>query len=368
MLPLLLSVFCSFIVLARSHVPLPNITLPWGTWQSTQYDSNGDFYTFENIRFGKPPTGDLRFRASESPDPIDEPETLQNSTYGPTCIQIDVNEPCAPGPDELITTLAKSNLSAGLPPFKTVQDEDCLFLDVYVPRKVLEGKSAPAPVVVWIYGGAFVYGGKNEFGSLVPLYNGTGWMNAGTAAGHDMIFVVGNYRVGAYGWLAGKTMEKEGTPNAGLSDQRLLLQWVQDYIHLFNGDKKSVSAWGQSAGAGSIMHHLLAEKGTRDPLFRKAIMQSPAVSWSADRFHTMEGVFNNFTVFAGCESGDIQCLRDAPAKDLIEANQDLFVSGTQCTGVFDVGPSLDGILIHDLPPLAFSKGSSYQLAPLSFVY
>jgi carboxylesterase type B len=50
---------------------------------------------------------------------------------------------------------------------------------------------------------------------------------------------------GALGFLAGTTMEKEATPNVGLWDQRAVMEWIQKYIHLVNGDADDVTAWGQ---------------------------------------------------------------------------------------------------------------------------
>jgi carboxylesterase type B len=50
---------------------------------------------------------------------------------------------------------------------------------------------------------------------------------------------------GALGFLAGTTMEKEATPNVGLWDQRAVLEWIQKYIHLVNGDADDVTVWGQ---------------------------------------------------------------------------------------------------------------------------
>ena len=41
-------------------------------------------------------------------------------------------------------------------------------------------------------------------------------MNAAKAFDHDVMFVAENYRLGAFGWLAGQYMEKYGTLNAGL--------------------------------------------------------------------------------------------------------------------------------------------------------
>ncbi len=40
-----------------------------------------------------------------------------------------------------------------------------------------------------------------------------------------MIGVVINYRLGAFGWLAGPDVAQNGTLNAGLHDQRLALEW-----------------------------------------------------------------------------------------------------------------------------------------------
>lgn len=38
-------------------------------------------------------------------------------------------------------------------------------------------------------------------------------------------------------------------------DQQMALQWVQQYIHLFGGDNRKVTIFGESAGAGSVMLH-----------------------------------------------------------------------------------------------------------------
>lgn len=35
----------------------------------------------------------------------------------------------------------------------------------------------------------------------------------------------------------------------------MALQWVQQYIHLFNGDNARVTIFGESAGGGSVMLH-----------------------------------------------------------------------------------------------------------------
>ena len=47
-----------------------------------------------------------------------------------------------------------------------------------------------------------------------------------------MIVIDFNYRVGPWGFLASKEIQGNGDLNAGLLDQRFVLQWVQKYIHL----------------------------------------------------------------------------------------------------------------------------------------
>lgn len=63
------------------------------------------------------------------------------------------------------------------------------------------------------YGGAFAFGSKNQIG---PLYTGRSLI---AKSKYSTIFVAGNYRLGAFGWLAGDYMQKNAQPNAGLYDQ-----------------------------------------------------------------------------------------------------------------------------------------------------
>ena len=92
------------------------------------------------------------------------------------------------------------------------------------------------------------------------------------------MFVAINYRLGAFGWLSGPTLQSDGTANAGLYDQRLALEWVQKNIHLFGGDANCVTVAGESAGGGSIMHQITAFGGLKGAApFQQAILQSPGL-------------------------------------------------------------------------------------------
>lgn len=79
-----------------------------------------------------------------------------------------------------------------------------------------------------------------------------------------------NYRLGILGFLS----YPEGgiTGNFGLKDQALALKWVQENIHLFNGDADNVTAFGESAGSACIHLHMYSDSSKK--LFHKAILQS----------------------------------------------------------------------------------------------
>lgn len=133
---------------------------------------------------------------------------------------------------------------------------------------------------------------------------------------NSFIYVASNYRVGAYGFLAGSSIEADGNPNAGLHDQRAALQWIQDFIGLFNGNKDEVTAMGESAGAGSILHHLTANGGTQNPLFKRAILQSPAFEPAPDRRGVLENKYQIMLREAGCAGKGLPCLRRATPQQL----------------------------------------------------
>ncbi|KAL8850387.1 MAG: hypothetical protein Q9221_004707 [Calogaya cf. arnoldii] len=337
---------------------LPILTLPYATYRAASYNPNGDIYTFKNVRFAAPPTGNRRW-ARPAP-PLPEPG-IQDGSYGPICKQAPLKGPQLTGPGaKLPLGRALNQYLAGIPvPSFEAADEDCLFLDLRIPAAAIKDPSLKLPVISWFYGGAYIFGGKDQFSDAIPFYGGTGLVQQ---SGGNVIYVSSNYRLGAYGFLAGSTMERDGLPNAGLYDQRAVLQWIQDHIHLVGGDKTKVSAWGESAGAGSIMHHLTAFGGTQDPLFSRAVLQSPAFQPKFDRRGDLEVTFQNFTALAGCAGEGLACLRAASADALDNANVKLNEGGLP--GTFAVGPSADGSWIRQLPSLELAQGNFFPSVSL----
>ena len=134
----------------------------------------------------------------------------------------------------------------------TVGDE-WLNLTVWTP----DPGRAGLPVLVWISGGGYL-----ACDSANPHLAGD------VLAASGSVVVSAHYRTGAEGFL-----HLSGAPdNRGVLDQLAALLWVHDNIGSFGGDPGNVTAFGQSAGAGSIAALLCLPEAVG--AFRRAILQS----------------------------------------------------------------------------------------------
>lgn len=164
-----------------------------------------------------------------------------------------------------------------------------------------------------------------------------------------------NYRLGALGWLAGPSFQQQGgTSNAALYDQRLAIEWVKQYIHLFGGDPEQITLLGQSAGGGSIMHQITAYGGQQPVPFQRAIPQSPGwfpVSSPYIQESAAQRFYSNLNVTTLAEA------RSASTAAVITANL-LTVYGS-LYGQFSFGPVVDGIFVPAQPGLALLTHIAY---------
>ncbi|TMZ31294.1 carboxylesterase/lipase family protein, partial [Klebsiella pneumoniae] len=132
--------------------------------------------------------------------------------------------------------------------------DDWLTCNVWAP----EPGTGRLPVMVWIYGGAYLIGHSSD-----PVYDGTRLAREG-----GVVVVTFNYRVAMEGFG-----QIEGAPaNRGLLDQIAALTWVRDNIGAFGGDPENITVFGESAGAGSIAALLAMPRASG--LFHRAIAQS----------------------------------------------------------------------------------------------
>ncbi|CAL4120142.1 unnamed protein product, partial [Meganyctiphanes norvegica] len=178
------------------------------------------YKAFSGIPFAKPPVNELRFKR---PVPGSAWSGIRDGSWpSPMCPQYDM------------AGFLSGNMTM-------TGQEDCLFLNVYVP----EGctcKRMRLPVMVFIHGGGFVIGG-------VEGYLPDKFMT------RDVILVEIQYRLGFLGFLS--TDDEVAPGNLALKDQELSLRWVQDNIASFGGDPSKVTIFGESAGGISVHMQML---------------------------------------------------------------------------------------------------------------
>ncbi|EXJ66348.1 carboxylesterase 2 [Cladophialophora psammophila CBS 110553] len=279
---------------------------------------------WKGIRFAAPPTGSHRWQAPQAPQ-TNRDAVIQANHFGPIC----------PQNQDTTNTLVPLN--------STGSSEDCLFLNVYAPPNA----ASPLPVLFYIHGGGYGRGnGQQDLSAIINANN------------NSFVGVTIQYRLGAFGFLAGDEVFRNGVVNAGLLDQYLALQWAQKYISLFGGDPNHVTIAGQSAGRFPPSLQDMAYGGSQgQSLFRNTIASSPYLpmqygykDWQPSQayyaFASMVGCAP--TLPYGAHPNTIfECLVSQDSATLQNASATLSESGKYGTWAFL--PVTDGIFVQDLP-------------------
>ncbi|KAH7885008.1 Alpha/Beta hydrolase protein [Phlebopus sp. FC_14] len=303
----------------------------------------GPVTKYLGIPFAQPPTGNLRFQLPQSLPAYNE--SFSAIEYGPACPQQIYTVPYIQElPQEVIDYLVDNVYSAILP-----SAEDCLTLNVVTPTG--STPESELPVVVWIFGGAFEFGGTSS-------YDGGIIVGQSIALGVPAIYVSMNYRVNAFGFLASQEVKDAGLGNFGLQDQRLALRWVQKYISAFGGDPTKVTIWGESAGAISAALQMVTNGGDAEGLFRAAFMQSGSPIPVGDITHGQK-YYDAIVDETGCSGSPdtLQCLREVPYDILLGAvNKSPSISSYQSLKLAWL-PRVDGVFLMDDPQHLVQQGS-----------
>merc|ERR1712223_1654687 len=210
-------------------------------------------------------------------------------------------------------------------------------LDVNIQKKL--------PAMAWIHGGSPITG-SNNFDEAGPGY----------IIDEDVILVTVNYRLGPFGFLFMGDDNVSG--NAGLKDQVMALEWVQENIANFGGDPDTVTIFGESAGSFSVSVHLLSPLSV--DLFHRAIMQSRSAigpGWNPVTPETGKLCAARLAEKLECseEKDILNCLEGREMEEILVHTYDLGIT-TCWMAVPDIDYSSEPFLIGD-PEEIMSSGN-----------
>ncbi|HBP57114.1 MAG TPA: carboxylesterase [Verrucomicrobiales bacterium] len=226
---------CCIAVIISTVTASDTVLTQYGRVQGTE-SRDESVEVFKGIPYAAPPVGDLRWHPPQPPAKWSSIRVCDQ--FAPQSLQRG----------------KRKNAN---------QSEDCLYLNVWTPRKRHVEKY---PVMVWIHGGGFTQGSGHKAG-----YNGT------QLAQRGVVVVTINYRLGALGFMTHPELSAESphgsSGNYAILDQIEALKWVRGNISKFGGNPDNVTIFGESAGGTSV--YLLTATPLSKGLFHRAILQSP---------------------------------------------------------------------------------------------
>ena len=224
-------------------------------------DSNSSYiYEFLGIRYGKAPTGQLRF----------QPCVLNNNSFGENT---DTNTSIYDATTYGDMCPQESNYTSPIG-----VSEDCLFLNIWTPASAVNSiyNDDGLPVMVFIHGGSFLFGAGSDA-------NGSLFVKQGN---NEIVYVSINYRMGIFGFLQSEMLYDEGNQGTygfnwpsygglnGLNDQISAIKWVYENIHNFGGNGKNITIFGESAGGQSVCSLTISPLLYNTNLFYQSIVES----------------------------------------------------------------------------------------------
>jgi para-nitrobenzyl esterase len=160
---------------------------------------------FIGIPFAQPPIGTLRFKP---PMPLPPVNSSSSGIYNATAA-------AHKGGFPLLNCFQISGKNS------THGEEDCLYLDIFLPLYINNGTLLP--VVIYIYGGGFQTSDPHNPSHLISLYQ-------------NVIYVAIRYRVNIFGFMASTALSAsrsgpvQSSGLQGFEDQQMAIKWVRENI------------------------------------------------------------------------------------------------------------------------------------------
>lgn len=301
---------------------------------------------FLGVPYATPPVGSLRFMPPVTPSLWKN--TRLADRFSPVCPQ---KPPDIGNRTEALLDYPRGRLLylEKLLPLLANQSEDCLYLNLYVPRtETGEEEPIPVPCIVYVHGESFEWNSGNPYDGTV------------LASSARVIVVTINFRLGVLGFL--KTGTKGSAQgNFGLMDLVAGLHWLRENLPAFGGDPERVTLMGHGTGA-ALVNYIAVSPVAKELLHRVILLSGSGLSpWALQRDPLF--VKRKVAEQTGCH-GDLleddlaPCLRLKPLSQLlcITIDPPRFLPG--------FAPFIDGTILlnpaqsHSSASLSSSSSSS----------
>lgn len=313
-----------------------------------QYES----ILFKGVPYARPPVGEYRFQRPVEPKKW---EGIRDASHwGSSCLQREQQKGSF-YQKEFYDDAA----------FTTVQSEDCLYLNIWLPLEIEEliQKGERLPVAVYVHGGAFMGGA----GSNLPFV-------ATKLVKEGVILVTINYRLGVWGFLSHPLLALHGREsswgNYGLWDQLAAIKWVKENIGAFGGDGDNITLFAQSAGAMSLQ--ILALSDLSKGLYKRMILQSgggyqnPLVSFKTREEASLYGewLLEEIGKKKGISPRDRKVMKEylleGDAEEIQSLSLEVVGRGFREGVGFVFVPVIDGILLKEDGNILMEKGRFHR--------
>ncbi|XP_055327337.1 cocaine esterase-like [Paramacrobiotus metropolitanus] len=241
-------------------------------------------------------------------------------------------------------------------------DEDCLYLDVYVPPVAPTASSNFLhPVLFWVHGsfgaeGDVLGGQKKGAGNIVQTI--------------PAIVVPVQYRTGVFGFLS--TEDSVAPGNWGLADLKAAFEWLYATVEAFGGDKKRIVLGGHDTGA-SLISAMMLDPNIRNRVHSTLLMSGSLLApWAMSKDSSSDtmklAALMNCSAVQMTSAAIFNCLTNRSATDMLRAADAIALTDPSMRHM-SWKLVVDGhhilydpvVLFDDRHPWNFSGGSVYTV-------